>query len=251
MANARKVDGAKPLQLRKREDETDEQALARTMLDPMARHAVLSSVFADQGFGATSCISVTGTAAQLEAELRKAAAGDLSMASRILASQAFSLDAIFTELARRSSINMGQHIEAMERYMRLALKAQAASRSTLEALSRLHQPREQTVRHVHVNEGGQAVIAEQFHHHAGGASIMQNHSNNPMQPSALANAPRWRARTRKGSECQSPAVNSKLRCRMHGGTNPGAPVGNQNAWKHGARSGMMLAAGRLLRALGG
>ena len=30
------------------------------------------------------------------------------------------------------------------------------------------QPREQTVRHVHVNEGGQAVIADQFHHHAGG-----------------------------------------------------------------------------------
>ncbi|OYU35259.1 MAG: hypothetical protein CFE35_09710 [Novosphingobium sp. PASSN1] len=43
------------------------------------------------------------------------------------------------------------------RYMRLALKAQAACRSTLEALARLHQPREQTVKHVHVSEGGQAV----------------------------------------------------------------------------------------------
>ena len=45
--------------------------------------------------------------------------------------------------------------------MRLALKAQAQSRATLEALAKLHQPREQTVRHVHVdNRGGQAVIAE-------------------------------------------------------------------------------------------
>ena len=52
--------------------------------------------------------------------------------------------------------------------MRLALKAQANSRATMEALAKLHQPREQTVRHVHVNEGGQAVIADQFHHHAGG-----------------------------------------------------------------------------------
>ncbi|MBV1917310.1 MAG: hypothetical protein KUG65_04520 [Sphingomonadaceae bacterium] len=32
----------------------------------------------------------------------------------------------------------------------------------------LHQPREQTVRHVHVNEGGQAVVADQFHNHTGG-----------------------------------------------------------------------------------
>jgi uncharacterized protein YjcR len=23
------------------------------------------------------------------------------------------------------------------------------------------------------------------------------------------------------------------RCRMHGGTSPGAPKGNRNAWKHG------------------
>jgi len=23
------------------------------------------------------------------------------------------------------------------------------------------------------------------------------------------------------------------RCRMHGGTSPGAPKGNKNAWKHG------------------
>lgn len=90
------------------------------------------------------------------------------MASRIYTSQAISLDALFTELARRSGNNMGQYPDAADRYMRLALKAQAACRSTLEALARLHQPREQTVKHVHVNEGGQAVVADQFHHHAGG-----------------------------------------------------------------------------------
>ena len=91
----------------------------------------------------------------------------MTMATRILASQAISLDAMFTELARRSSVNMAEYPQAMERYMRLALEAQSASRSTLEALARLHQPREQTVRHVHVNDGGRAVIADRFHHHAG------------------------------------------------------------------------------------
>lgn len=63
---------------------------------------------------------------------------------------------------------MGDYINATERYGRLALKAQSNCRSTLETLAKLHQPREQTVRHVHVNEGGQAVIADQFHHHDGG-----------------------------------------------------------------------------------
>jgi len=33
---------------------------------------------------------------------------------------------------------------------------------------------------------------------------------------------------------------------MHGGTNPGAPKGNRNAWKHGAYSGeTQLALARL------
>ena len=35
-----------------------------------------------------------------------------------------------------------------------------------------------------------------------------------------------------GSLCQLPAMNNG-RCRMHGGTSPGAPKGNKNAFKHG------------------
>src|SRR5580704_13932957 len=45
-------------------------------------------------------------------------------------------------------------------------------------------------------------------------------------------APRCLARTRRGSPCQSPAMKNG-RCRMHGGTSPGAPKGNKNAYKHG------------------
>lgn len=90
------------------------------------------------------------------------------MASELLAVQALTLDNIFTEMARRMALNMGEYLGATETYARIAMKAQAQSRATLEALAKLHQPREQTVRHVHVNEGGQAVIADQFHHHAGG-----------------------------------------------------------------------------------
>jgi hypothetical protein len=73
---------------------------------------------------------------------------------------------------------MSEYLDAAERYMRLSLKAQTASRATLEVLAKLHQPREQTVRHVHVNDGGQAVVADQFHHYGGsgenGKSVKQS-----------------------------------------------------------------------------
>ena len=47
-------------------------------------------------------------------------------------------------------------------------------------------------------------------------------------------SPRCGARTRNGTPCQAPAVSGKNRCRMHGGASgSGAPVGNQNALKHG------------------
>jgi len=42
------------------------------------------------------------------------------------------------------------------------------------------------------------------------------------------------AKTRRGTECQAPAVSGKKRCRMHGGAHgSGAQPGNQNALKHG------------------
>lgn len=51
---------------------------------------------------------------------------------------------------------------------------------------------------------------------------------------AFDNAPRCGARTRRGSPCQAPAVNSKPRCRFHGcGKGSGAPKGNQYAVTHG------------------
>jgi len=162
-------------------DETRETMMARVMLDPYARHGLIGSTFA--GYGITdggAPAPVTEYAKHLGAIGKQAAAGDMAFASRMLAAQAVTLDTMFTELARRAALNMGEYINAAERYGRLALKAQSNSRATLEALAKLHQPREQTVRHVHVNQGGQAIVAEQFHHHTGGAanaeSVKQSHA---------------------------------------------------------------------------
>lgn len=38
-----------------------------------------------------------------------------------------------------------------------------------------------------------------------------------------------------------------MQSKLHGGTNPGAPAGNRNAWKHGSRSAETIALLRWLR----
>jgi hypothetical protein len=71
-----------------------------------------------------------------------------------------------------------------------------------------------------------------------------------MQPSHLNQAPRCLARTRSGRPRQSPAVNGKRRCRMHGGApGSGAPKGNRNALRHGRYTAQVIATRREIRAL--
>ncbi len=80
--------------------------------------------------GATETYSV------LVDQMKGAKEGDLSHYRAMLAGQAISLHAIFTELSRRAALNMAEYLAPTETYMRLALKAQAQSRATIEALER-------------------------------------------------------------------------------------------------------------------
>ena len=68
-------------------------------------------------------------------------AGDLTSLESMLYGQAIALQTIFTSLARRSAANAGEYIDAADKYMRLALKAQAQCRSTLETLAEIKNPR--------------------------------------------------------------------------------------------------------------
>jgi uncharacterized protein YjcR len=61
-------------------------------------------------------------------------------------------------------------------------------------------------------------------------------------------AKRCGAKTRTWKQCQSPAM-ANGRCRMHGGTSPGAPKGNQHAYKHGRYSAESIARRRERSAL--
>ena len=187
---ARKAKATNPMQpdnvlhVEQSAEETGAQAVARKLLEPTFKNAAAAAGFTGRMIGSEiEAPGISDYASHVQLVANQAAEGELAMASRILAAQAVALDSMFAELARRAALNIGEYMDASERYGRLALRAQSNCRTTLEALAKLHQPREQTVRHVHVNEGGQAVVADHFHNHTGGAvnaeTNKQSHATGP------------------------------------------------------------------------
>ncbi len=72
--------------------------------------------------------------------------------------------------------------------------------------------------------------------------------DHPRNTGPMRASRRCGARTRKGTPCQAPAVGGKARCRMHGGARgSGAPIGNQNALKHGMYTKAALEEHKALR----
>lgn len=139
------------------------ELLAELSVRPEMRHSMAAMQFTAPFMGEEAEWSDLTTAYQKQ--LSNAAQGNLDNISRMLMAQALTLDSIFTRMAERAAANMREFPDATKKYMLLALKAQSNSRATLEALARIHQPREQIVKHVNVNEGGQAVFAREIHQH--------------------------------------------------------------------------------------
>jgi hypothetical protein len=164
-----------------REGETESQAMARALLNPCTHHAVTAMAFTCSKMEKSVKLPPSmDFVDHVKAEAARVESGDIAIVSKMLTAQAVALDAMFSEFSRRAVMNMGQYIDAAERFSRLAFKAQSNCRTTLEAVAKLHQPREQTVRHVHVNEGGQAIVADQVNHYARGAenaeTVKQSHA---------------------------------------------------------------------------
>lgn len=160
-------------------DLTEDEGRAVVAHLPSARHAVLTGMIGARMFAPDSRPSIEASVGVMVNETNAVLKGDLSTLKKTLVGQAATLDTIFTELVRRSFANMGEYNDAAERYMRLALKTQAGCRATIEAVDKLQRPHEQVVKHVHVNEGAQAIVANQFHHHTPGATQIGKTASQP------------------------------------------------------------------------
>lgn len=92
----------------------------------------------------------------LKASNARIAAGDMSEPEAILFSQANALGSIFTSLASRALA--AEYLPQYDTHMRLALKAQAQCRATLEALAEMKNPRPVAfVKQANITSGPQQV----------------------------------------------------------------------------------------------
>ena len=94
----------------------------------------------------------------LMAELKKAGtevvAGDLSRVEKMLTNQAIVLDNMFNNLAQRAS--QQESLKGIEVFLRLAMKAQAQSRATAEALAEIKNPAPY-IRQANIAQGHQQI----------------------------------------------------------------------------------------------
>ena len=131
-----------------------ERQLADIALDPIAGGAVIAASFSKGMFGESDLVSVV----EALHDRGKAVRGNkLGSVEDMLVGQAAALNAIFLELTRRAGANLGEYIQAAETYLRLALKAQAQCRATLETLANIKNPPVVYARQANIAHGPQQV----------------------------------------------------------------------------------------------
>jgi len=108
--------------------------------------------------GTIGVVDLTESVALMQAKTEQVRSGDLSVPEAILTAQAVALDVIFNEMARRAALNMGEHLQATDTYMRLAMRAQGQCRATLQTLGELKNPRQVAfVKQANITNGHQQV----------------------------------------------------------------------------------------------
>jgi hypothetical protein len=137
------------------EEKSREQRFSEVALSPIFGNTITAIDFAKGTLGELDLIATNSV---MMKEVKKVQGGNLSGVEATLMAQAITLDKIFTEMARRAAVNMGQQMHAMETYMKLALKAQTQCRTTLQTLAEVKNPRPVAfVKQANISNGPQQV----------------------------------------------------------------------------------------------
>ena len=113
--------------------DTDSQMLAA-----LSTRSALNATTYKAFVGGGDALEVTDLMGELRKAGEEVAGGNMGRVEKMLTHQALTLDAIFNNMALRSSKQ--ESFKGIEVLMRLALKAQAQARSTAEALALLKNP---------------------------------------------------------------------------------------------------------------
>lgn len=147
---------------------SDDQA----RLEPSENEPPKDKQFAEAGLSSvllntcTSMLYAQGAAGEMDfsealsvviAKAKRVQANNTSELEATLAAQVGSLDAIFTEMARRAALSFGGNLQATESYMRMALKAQSQCARTIEVLANLKNPPVVYAKQANITSGPQQV----------------------------------------------------------------------------------------------
>lgn len=102
-----------------------------------------------------SKIDVPGLVASLRSQAETASKNDLSQAESMLINQAVALQSIFVRLTEKA-FNQ-EYISNLDTFMKLALKAQSQSRTTIEALSVIKNPPVVIAKQANIAHGHQQI----------------------------------------------------------------------------------------------
>ena len=151
---------------------------AKALLGPHIINAFAVSHFAKGSLGE---LKLDHLVTALADAAKKVNANDMVQVEAILMSQAITLNAMFGEMTRRSALNLGEHLEASQRYFGMAMKAQNQCRMTLETLSNIKNPPVVYAKQANIANGLQQV------NNSGGAVSRARETENP--PSKLLEHP--------------------------------------------------------------
>lgn len=127
---------------------------AQMALQPSVNSAAVIQAYTGAMFGKEPDINVLIDG--LRDSFKTVKDGDLSSLEAMLVGQATALQSLFTSLARRAQSQQSQrHLEA---FLGLALKAQAQSRATIQAVVELKYPRQVAfVKQANISHGPQQI----------------------------------------------------------------------------------------------
>jgi hypothetical protein len=133
---------------------TREKKRAQAALMPSFNAAVVMTAYQDNIVGKD--VDLVELVESLRESFDKSKDGDLSGLEQMLIGQATALQSIFTSLARRAQVQ--EYQKNLESFLSLALKAQAQSRATIQAVVELKYPRQVAfVKQANISHGPQQV----------------------------------------------------------------------------------------------
>ena len=131
--------------------ETPEEAIADMVVSGLASNAMTAVGFS-KSFGD---VDLAECLVKLHAAVSRVHSGDLRETETLLTAQAVTLNTMFTHLANLAAST--EYLDKLDRYLRLALKAQGQCRATLETLATIKNPPVVFARQANIAQGPQQV----------------------------------------------------------------------------------------------